>query len=96
MKFSTFASLTQPQQYAMVLAMQVRNAMEDFHAEHLTDTQMNELNPIIRQALYDAVLMINDNKDPNSVKDFEFLVSMIPDDWEIPGSDEEMQSSTPS
>lgn len=30
---------------ALVTAMVVRNAMEDSHAEHLTDEQMEELNP---------------------------------------------------
>ena len=37
---------------AMILAMVVRNAMEDFHCQHLTDEQMRELNPIVRNAIY--------------------------------------------
>ena len=37
---------------AMFLAMVVRNAMEDFHCQHLTDEQMRELNPIVRNAIY--------------------------------------------
>ena len=35
----------------MFLAMVVRNAMEDFHCRHLSDEQMKELNPIIRNAI---------------------------------------------
>src|SRR5258708_6012326 len=37
--------------FAMIVAMTVRNAMEDFHCEHLTDEQMRQLNPIIRNAI---------------------------------------------
>jgi len=33
---------------AKVLAMEVRNSMENCHVQHLTDEQMHELNPIIR------------------------------------------------
>ena len=40
------------QEIAMFLAMVVRNAMEDFHAKHLSDEQMRELNPIVRNAIY--------------------------------------------
>ena len=36
------------QHFAAYIAMVVRNAMEDFHCEHLTDEQMMELNPIVR------------------------------------------------
>ena len=37
---------------ATYLAMAVRNAMEGFHTEHLTDKQMKELNPIVRNAIF--------------------------------------------
>ena len=40
---------------ATYMAMVVRNAMEDFHCEHLTDDQMKELNPIIRNAICTAL-----------------------------------------
>jgi len=39
----------------MTEGMVVRNATEEFHAEHLTDEQMRELNPIIRNAIYTAL-----------------------------------------
>jgi hypothetical protein len=47
--------LTQLQALAMYVAQVVRNEMEDFHAEHLSDAQMRELNPIIRNAIYTAL-----------------------------------------
>lgn len=47
----------------MLLAMQIRNAMEDFH-------------------------------DPNFVRNLSYRISMIPDYWEIPGQDGNMQDRT--
>ncbi len=37
---------------AKSIAAYVRCFMEDFHCKHLTDAQMKELNPIIRNAIY--------------------------------------------
>lgn len=34
------------------IALAVRDNIEDFHVKHLTDTQMKELNPLIRDAVY--------------------------------------------
>ncbi|SIS19394.1 hypothetical protein SAMN05880568_3450 [Microbacterium sp. RURRCA19A] len=75
----------------MILAMRVRNAMEDFHVKHLSDAQMAELNPVIRQAIYDAIVMIENDNNPNFARNLSYLISMIPDYWEIPGQDEGMQ-----
>jgi hypothetical protein len=47
------------QQLANFIAMVVRNAMEDFHCQHLTDDQMKELNPIIRNAICTALHAFN-------------------------------------
>ena len=41
--------------FAMYVAMVVRNAMEDFHHKQLSDNQVEELNPIIRSAIYTAI-----------------------------------------
>lgn len=40
---------------SFIVAMNIRNAMEDFHSKHLSDEHMKELNPIIRQAIYDIL-----------------------------------------
>ena len=37
---------------AKAIAAYVRMYMEDFHCEHLSNKQMKELNPIIRNAIY--------------------------------------------
>lgn len=38
----------------MFMAMVVRNALEDFHVQHLSDDEMRLLNPIIRSAIATA------------------------------------------
>jgi len=61
--------------------------MDDFHVKHLSDAQMAVLNPIIRQALYDGIVMMDNDNDANVVRNLSPLISMIPDYWEIPGQD---------
>lgn len=43
------------QRWSTIIAMNCRNKMENFHCEHLTDDQMKELNPIVRNAIYEAL-----------------------------------------
>jgi hypothetical protein len=70
---------------AAVTAMVVRNAMEDFHCEHLTDEQMAELNPIIRNAIYTALYVIHHTEtEPWCQRYFERHLKMIPPYWEDP------------
>ncbi len=70
---------------AAVTAMVVRNAMEDFHAEHLTDEQMAALNPIIRDAVYTALYAIqHGDAEPWCQRYFEHHLKMIPPYWEAP------------
>lgn len=40
---------------AKFIAIVVRNAMESFHVKHLSDAEMRELNPIIRNATFTAL-----------------------------------------
>lgn len=49
------ADLSQLQELAMYIAQVVRNEMEDFHVQHLSDAQVRELNPLIRNAIYTAL-----------------------------------------
>lgn len=70
---------------AKYIAMVVRNAMEDFHCAHLSDAQMKELNPIIRNAIVTALeaqaLM---ETSPAAMRFVEYHVRMIPRYWEEP------------
>ena len=63
--------------FAKLLAANVRNTMEDFHHKYLSDAQMKELNPIIRDAIYTA--LVNINTDRSYVAYYE---QYIPDYWE--------------
>jgi len=73
------------QTYAKYIAMVVRNAMEDFHCKHLTDEQMKELNPIIRNAIYTAIYgFMTAERSAKSKRYAEHMFRMIPAYWEGP------------
>ncbi len=57
------------QQLASYIAMVVRNAMEDFHCQYLTDDQMKELNPIVRNAVCTALHAFNTTRRPTRRRD---------------------------
>jgi ribonuclease HIII len=71
--------------YAKYIAIVVRNAMEDFHCKHLTDEQMKELNPIIRNAIYTAIYTYETHKQSDLSKHFvDYHFMSIPKYWEEP------------
>ena len=73
------------QNIAMYIAMVVRNDMENFHSKYLSNRQMKELNPIIRNAICTALYALQNYDDFPPAKDFvEFNVQMIPEYWEKP------------
>jgi hypothetical protein len=79
------APLIEVQELAMYLASVVRNAMEDFHCRHLSDEQMKELNPIIRNAIYTALYARENYGQSVAAQNFvDFSVRLIPDYWEEP------------
>ena len=61
------------------IALAVRNEMEDFHVANLTDTQMKELNPLIRNAIYSFM-----KAHLKQEKWLPLHYKMIPDYWEEP------------
>jgi hypothetical protein len=76
---------TEAQELAMYLASVVRNAMEDFHCRHLSDEQMKELNPIIRNAIYTALYARENYNRSLAAQNFvDFSIRLIPDYWEEP------------
>jgi hypothetical protein len=67
------------------IAIVVRNAMEDFHHQYLSDEQMKELNPIIRNAIYTALYARETmTKSERSEEFVKYHFSMIPGYWEEP------------
>ncbi len=85
MKATTWLQLTARQQHVLLVAIYLRNSIEDFHVAHLTDSQMKDLNQIIRQSLYDIVSIIEDEEDNQAM--LSYLVAQVPDYWEIPADD---------
>jgi hypothetical protein len=63
---------------AKLIAAVVRNSMEDFHCKYLSDAQMKELNPIIRNAIYTAIIKL----DEDPVKMAAYYELFTPDYWE--------------
>lgn len=89
MNGSRVSALTPRQMHAMIIAMQVRNALEDFHAENLTNAQMKTLNGLIRYAIYDGIVILETmGADDGAFEHFKYLLASIPDYWEVPGRDE--------
>jgi hypothetical protein len=86
MNVITWSQLTPRQQHVLLLAIYVRNSLEDFHVKHLSNSQMKELNMLIRQRLYDVVSAIEDESDNQKL--LGYLVAQIPDCWEIPSDDQ--------
>ncbi|MFI6169068.1 hypothetical protein ACIBCN_19980 [Nocardia sp. NPDC051052] len=90
MKYEDFNSLTQMQRDTLLVSMVVRNSMEDFHVEHLSDKQMKQLNPIIRQAVFDALNLIEHvrqkggQSDPKAMRNLDFQIRCLPAYWETP------------
>jgi hypothetical protein len=66
--------------YAKYIAMVVRNAMEDLHCRRLSDEQMAELNPIIRNAIY-AYHSPRDSKIAKGFVDFHLMSIPKLDSW---------------
>ena len=70
---------------AMVVAMAVRNAMENFHCQHLSDAQMQELNPIIRNAICTALYAMKNYEVSEKARAYiDFQSRSIPSYWEQP------------
>ena len=69
---------------AMLMAHAVRNAMEDFHCKNLTDKQMAELNPIIRNSIFTTLVALNNQNYITPKQYLQWHLSAIPDYWEDP------------
>ena len=70
---------------AKYIAITVRNAMEGFHVAHLSDQQMKELNPIIRNAVFTALhAQANAEDNEGSRVYVQFQGHLIPEYWEDP------------
>ncbi len=63
----------------------VNSNIHDFHAEHLTDAQMEQLNPLIKNAIYTALhSLFKENRTVVDDRFVELNSALIPDDKEEP------------
>lgn len=65
--------------FAKALGAYIRCHMEEFHGKHLSDEQMRELNPIIRNAIF---TMLEDISCGRYFKISGLLRLNLPDYWE--------------
>ena len=73
------------EEMAMFLATLIRNAMEEFHYNHLSDEQMEELNPIIRNSIFSGLEAVKQFDDSDAAKLYVNLQRLyIPANWEKP------------
>lgn len=92
----TGAGVTErPDDFAALVAMNVRNALERFHAageddmiEGIDDAAMAKVNPAIRRAIYEVIVAVNAaaSGDVQAASKLQFLARMVPSEWE-PASD---------
>lgn len=101
MNIKEFEQLDTTIQMTLLLSMYVRNEMEDFHVQHLSDSQMKELNPIIRQGIYNALtywkFSTRSNDDEQklaAIKDIDFHIKSIPEYWELPDTQIPIQNTS--
>jgi len=63
---------------AKIIASYVRNNIEDFHCEYLSDEMMKELNPLIRNAIYTALV----DFETKMLRAFMHNMMYVPTYWE--------------
>ena len=85
---------------AKLIAMNVRNEMENFHVKHLSDDQMKTLNPIIRNAIYSALVGMyyaGDETKPKrnraALSWLNFIMMVVPKYWEEPELTDDLEAS---
>jgi hypothetical protein len=73
---------------AKAIAMDIRNALEDFHAAgNLSDAQMKELNPIIRNSVLSTLHAIRYSERGPAAFHVESSLRFVPEYWEEPALD---------
>jgi hypothetical protein len=70
---------------AKIIAIVVRNNIEAFHHKYLSDDQMKQLNPLIRNAIYTALDALDNMGKSKAARSYiDYHTSMIPKYWEEP------------
>lgn len=86
-----FEKLDSTVQISLIIAMYIRNEMENFHCAHLSDEQMKELNTLMRQSIYNILRYLklssktkNDAEKIHAKNVINLQIQLIPKYWELP------------
>ena len=82
-----FKELSVEKQWALVIAHEVRNALEEFHGGEdgiIPDSIMPELNRRLRHCILQAVYMLMHIERPGCSFGVSWALQGIPDYWEVP------------
>jgi len=94
MTTSNFCNLDNITKITLIISKYIRDEIEDFHGKYLSDEQMKELNPIIRQALFNILTIFDISQTPETC-DYKLaaqdlvngLKQTLPDYWELPNKE---------
>jgi hypothetical protein len=79
--------------FSKIIAHSVRNEIEQFHVDYLTDEQMKELNPLIRNGIYNILFAVANCDGSKFCADYIKWHSIaIPPYWEEPELDTYLQN----
>lgn len=67
-----------------IIALDIRNQMENFHVDHLSDAQMKVLNPLIRNAVFNSLVALSHYPHPPFNLRVDYNFASIPTYWEEP------------
>jgi len=67
---------------AMIISAAIRRNIEGFHAKHIPDEHMKELNTLVRDAVYSTILCLRGGE--HDIKMLQYLKTSIPKYWENP------------
>lgn len=78
--------------FSKIIAHSVRDEIEQFHVDYLTDEQMKELNPLIRKGIYNILFSVANCDSSKFCADYIKWHSIaIPPYWEEPELDTHLQ-----
>ena len=85
MNADTFKNLCFEQQWSLIVAIAVRDALEPFHlTDRLPQEEMPEFNRRVRRAVLTATYAMMHLEKPGCRENVSRAIAEIPDYWEIP------------
>ena len=79
--------------YSKLIALSVRNELEDLHSNYIPNGKMKEFNTLIRKGIYDALfVLVNEHRDDFFKQFANRLKRQLPDTWEDPELEELLET----